>query len=78
MKIPQKTTSEFGLAVENLVAEGDMTYMDALMHIMEKENLDEEALSKLVKKNSVIKMKLELESQGLNLLKHEKENTLPI
>lgn len=78
MKNPKTTTSEFGLAVEKIVAEGDMTYMDALVHMMEKDNLDEEALAKLVKKSSVIKLKLELESQELNLLKHEKENKLPI
>ena len=78
MSTARKTNTSFGLVIEELVASGDMTYMDALMHLMEKENLDEEYISKLVKRNPVIKMKLELESQELNLLKHEKENTLPI
>lgn len=65
------------MTVEELVLHDDMTYMDALIHIMEKENLDEEAISKLVKKNAVLKMKLELESQSLNLI--EKETvTLPL
>ncbi len=68
---------EFSMTVEELVMHDDMTYMDALIHIMEKENLDEEAISKLVKKNAVLKMKLELESQNLNLI--EKETvTLPL
>lgn len=68
---------EFSMTVEELVLHDDMTYMDALIHIMEKENLDEEAISKLVKKNAVLKMKLELESQSLNLI--EKETvTLPL
>ncbi len=71
-------TREFGITVENLVANGDMTYMDALIHIMDKENLDEETMSKLVKKNPVVKMKLELESQSLNLVEKEDQNVLPL
>lgn len=52
--------------------------MDALVHVMEKEKMDEDTISKLVKKNPVLKMKLELESQSLNLIEKEHENTLPL
>ncbi|HAW78861.1 MAG TPA: hypothetical protein DCX27_03535 [Balneola sp.] len=69
---------EFGISVEELVSSGDMTYMDALVHIMEKENIDEDTMSKLVKKNPVVKMKLELESQKLNLVHKEEQNVLPL
>ena len=71
-------TREFGITVESLVANGDMTYMDALIHIMEQENLDEDTMSKLVKKNPVVKMKLELESQSLHLVEKEDQNVLPL
>lgn len=78
MKSFSERRREFGIIIEELVMDGDMTYMDALVHVMEKEKMDEETISKLVKKNPVLKMKLELESQNLNLIEKEHENTLPL
>lgn len=78
MKSFSERRREFGIIIEELVMDGDMTYMDALVHVMEKEKMDEETISKLVKKNPVLKMKLELESQSLNLIEKEHENTLPL
>lgn len=78
MKSFSERRREFGIIIEELVMEGDMTYMDALVHVMEKEKMDEDTISKLVKKNPVLKMKLELESQSLNLIEKEHENTLPL
>lgn len=78
MKSPIEKTREFAMTIENVVVEEDMSYMDALLYVMEKEKLDEDTVAKLVKKNSVIKIKLELESEDLNLLKTEKRNVLPI
>jgi hypothetical protein len=78
MKNPIEKTREFAMTIENVVVEEDMSYMDALLYVMEKEKLDEDTVAKLVKKNSVIKIKLELESEDLNLLKTEKRNVLPI
>jgi hypothetical protein len=78
MKSFSERRREFGIIIEELVLGGDMTYMDALIHIMEKEGMDEETISKLVKKNPVLKMKLELESQNLNLIEKENVNTLPL
>ena len=78
MKTSFEKNREFGITVENLVANGDLSYMEALVHIMDKENIDEESMSKLVKKNPAVKMKLELESQRLNLVEKEEQNTLPL
>ena len=78
MKNPIEKTREFAMTIENVVVDEDMSYMDALLYVMEKEKLDEDTVAKLVKKNSVIKIKLELESEDLNLLKTEKRNVLPI
>lgn len=78
MKNPYTKTREFAMTVEQIVVDENMSYMDALLYVMEKENLDEDTVAKLVKKNSVIKIKLELESEELNLLKSETGNTLPI
>ena len=78
MKNPIEKTREFAMTIENVVVDEDMSYMDALLYVMEKEKLDEDTVAKLVKKYSVIKIKLELESEDLNLLKTEKRNVLPI
>lgn len=78
MKNAIEKTREFAMTIENIVVEEDISYMDALLYVMEKEKLDEETVAKLVKKNSVIKIKLELEMEELNLLKTEKRNVLPI
>lgn len=78
MKNNISSNTEFGKRVENLIASGDISVMDALVHLMESEGLDEESISKLVRKNPVIKAKLENESRVLNLIKFEKEAELPI
>ncbi len=71
-------TREFAMTIEQLVVQDDISYLDAIICVMEKENLDEETVAKLVKKNSVIKVKLELESEELNLIRSDTGNTLPI
>ncbi len=74
MKNTIETYRKFGLAVENMVLDSDITYMEAIMEIMKRENLEEEIIYKMIKKNPVLKIKLELESQRYNLL-HKEANT---
>ena len=72
MKNAVETYRKFGLAVEDMVIGSDITYMEAIMEIMKRENLEEEIIYKMIKKNPVLKIKLELESQRYNLLHKEK------
>lgn len=78
MRSSSEKTRDFGMAVERLVVDSDLTYMDAIVHLMDKQGLDEDTVSKLVKKNPVIKIKLEMECESLNLLNVETQNTLPL
>lgn len=71
MKNAIETYRNFGLAVENMVLVSDITYMEAIMEIMKRENLEEEIIYKMIKKNPVLKIKLELESRKYNLLQKD-------
>ena len=71
MKNTLETYRKFGLAVENMVLGSDITYMEAIMEIMKRENLEEEIIYKMIKKNPVLKIKLELESRKYNLLQKD-------
>jgi hypothetical protein len=76
MKNSVETYRNFGLAVENMVLDSDITYMEAIMEIMKKEKLEEEIIYKMIKKNPVLKIKLELESQKYNLLQKDANTAL--
>mgnify|MGYP001545959803 FL=1 len=71
MKNTLETYRKFGLAVEDMVLGSDITYMEAIMEIMKRENLEEEIIYKMVKKNPVLKIKLEIESRKYNLLQKD-------
>ena len=71
MKNAIETYRNFGLAVENMVLDSDITYMEAIMEIMKRENLEEEIIYKMVKKNPDLKIKLEIESRKYNLLQKD-------
>ena len=76
MKNSVETYRNFGLAVENMVLDSDITYMEAIMEIMKREKLEEEIIYKMIKKNPVLKIKLELESQKYNLLQKDANTDL--
>jgi len=76
MKNNLETYRNFGMAVENMVLKSDITYMEAIMEFMKKENIEEDVLYKMIKKNPVLKIKLELESQEYNLLQKDANTAL--
>ena len=76
MKNSVETYRNFGLAVDNMVLDSDITYMEAIMEIMKREKLEEEIIYKMIKKNPVLKIKLELESQKYNLLQKDANTAL--
>ena len=61
MKNAVETYRKFGLAVEDMVIGSDITYMEAIMEIMKRENLEEEIKYKMINmtrlwKNSLNKL----------------------
>ena len=69
-------TQSFSAEIESLVqGSNGLTYIDAIVHFCDKNEIEIETGAKLV--NTIIKKKLEAEAAELNCLK-EKQNQLPI
>ena len=76
MTIEEKilTKKRFCDMVEEYVYEHDESYMDAIVDIMQKNQIEAERVNTLI--NTSIKDKLEAEARNLNFL--ERINTLPL
>ncbi|HAW03254.1 MAG TPA: hypothetical protein DCW83_01130 [Saprospirales bacterium] len=70
------TRKRFSTAVEQLVAKGNMSYIDAAAYIIEKRGMDYTNLKKLL--TDPLKDKMEAEAIRLNLIRGKKGNKLPI
>ena len=68
------TKVKFSKLVEETALHDNMTYMDAIIHLCEKNNIDLEDARKFV--SPTLKGKLEAEAMNLNFL--PKSNTLPV
>jgi hypothetical protein len=62
--------------VEDLVWKHDLSYMDAIIHYCEENNIEVEVFAKAIKTNDMLKAKLQREAEGLNYL--PKSASLPI
>ena len=60
------TRSTFSVIIEKLVCEKSISYMDAIVHYCENNELEVESAAKLI--NTIIKSKIECEAQELNFL----------
>ena len=70
------TKKRFSKAVEVLVSQKGMTYIDAMTYIIEERGMDYMNVKKLLSPS--IKEKLTAEASGLNLVKAKKKNKLPV
>lgn len=66
------TKSKFTTLVEKTVGELKISYMDAVLHLCEKNDLEPEDMKKFV--SPIIRDKIEAEAMALNFL--PKQNTL--
>lgn len=62
--------------VQRLVAESDLTYIEAAIHYAHSNDLEEDYVAELLMKNDVILSKIEEEAEELHFLK--KKARLPI
>ena len=67
--------AEFNQEIERFVKNTGETYIDAVVHYAEKNNIEVETISKML--NKVIRQKIESEASDLNFLK-EKLCRLPM
>ena len=70
------TRKRFSTAVEHLVSNNKMSYIDAAAYIIEKRGMDYKNMKKLL--TDSLKQKIEEEAASLNLIKVKKGNKLPI
>lgn len=70
------TRKRFSTAVEKLVIETRMSYLDAMTVIVEENAIEPANVSNLL--TDSLKDKLEAEALSLNLIQGERGNTLPI
>ena len=70
--------SRFAQEIESLVhnTSGNMSYIDAIIHFCEQNNIDVEAVPKLISKT--LKEKIKYEASELNFLKRSSRAKLPI
>jgi len=70
------TKKRFTKAVEVLVSQKKMSYLDAMTYIIEERGMDYMNVKKLL--SPALKEKLTQEATGLNLVKAKKKNSLPV
>ena len=70
------TRKRFSTAVEVMVSQHKMTYIDAATYIVQERGLDFRNLKRLL--TDSLKQKLEEEASSLNLIRGKRKNKLPV
>jgi len=70
------TRKRFSAAVEHLVANNNLSYIDAAAYVIEERGMDYKNMKKLL--TDSLKQKIEEEAASLNLIRVKKGNKLPI
>ena len=70
------TKKRFSAAVEHLVANNNMSYIDAASYVIEPRAMDYKNLKKLLTPS--LKQKIEEEASSLHLIKTKRGNKLPV
>lgn len=65
LKIPNDMIKE----IEKIVAKSKIEYIDAVIHYCEKNNLEIETMAEIIKQNSAIKSKIQIEAENLNMVR---------
>lgn len=74
--LQSNAVSEFLEEIEKIRAISKTDYMDAVLHYCEKNDLDIDSVAQFIRKNSLLKAKIQEEAEQLNYL--EKSAKLPI
>lgn len=74
--VPLQLNSAFPLEIETLVKERQIEYIDAVILWCELNGLEVEFAGELIRRNNVLKSKIQFEAENLNFMK--KSARLPI
>lgn len=69
IEIKIKTPSQFSMEIESLVKEKKISYLDAVMHYVETNQVEIESVASLIKSSQILKSKLHNDAEELNLVK---------
>lgn len=72
-----KSSSEFVLEIERIVKDKSIEYFEAVLYYCEMNNIEVETAAALVKQNSVLKGKIQVEAENINMIKRSSAR-LPI
>lgn len=64
-----KSSADFVKEIDRLVKVKNMEYFEAVMHYCESNDIEVETVASLVKQNSALKSKIQLEAEKVNLVK---------
>ena len=71
-----KTPNNILVEIETLVSQKGLTYIDAMLHYCDKNQIEPDVLGEMVRSSHLFKQKVQLEAEDLNFL--PKTNRLPI
>jgi hypothetical protein len=74
--VPIQLNTEFPAEIEKLVRENEIEYMDAVILWCERNNLEVEFAAEMIRRNTALKAKIQIEAENLNFMK--KSARLPI
>ena len=63
------SNSIFSIEIEKLVSKNKIEYIDAIVYWCEKNNVEVEYAAGIIKKDPVLRSKLQIEAENLNILK---------
>jgi len=70
MKISNiKSSSDFVKEIDRLVTTKNLNFVDAVIHYCETHNIEVETAASLVKQSTVLKSKIQMEAENLNLMR---------
>jgi hypothetical protein len=77
MKIANvKSSADFVKEIDKLASVKNLTYFDAVMHYCESNNIEVETAASLIKQSTVLKARIQIEAENLNLVR--RSGRLPI
>jgi hypothetical protein len=64
-----KSSADFAKEIEKMVKEKNIEYFEAVLLYCEKHDLEVETIAAVVKQNSALKSKIQIEAENLKMLK---------
>lgn len=64
-----KSSADFVKEIDRLALDKGLTYFDAVMHYCESNNIEVETVASLIKQSAVLKAKIQIEAENLNLVR---------